>query len=130
MVLRMRTSRIHALCLGALIAGGCVADDETVGEASHELSAMDHGRDIWFNNTYGGEKFFTFLANHPDPAKRITIGFKNVVETPREFVVLVAPHHSCGAYLPGPEWRLFLPQPVRPVRLRDVGVHAACSGQP
>src|SRR5690349_13281745 len=75
-------ARIRALCLGALLVGGCVTDDG-LGETNQEVSALDRGRNIWFNNTYGGEKFFTFLANHPDPAKRITIGFKNVVETPR-----------------------------------------------
>src|SRR5690606_30123532 len=40
-------------------------------------------RDVWFNKTYGGEKFFTFLKVHPDPQKRIDIGFVNVLDTPR-----------------------------------------------
>jgi len=44
---------------------------------------LAHGRDVWFKNTYGGEKFFTFLANHPDPSQRIKIGFEAVVNTPR-----------------------------------------------
>ncbi|HEY5927719.1 MAG TPA: hypothetical protein VIV11_38805 [Kofleriaceae bacterium] len=48
------------------------------------LSQLNHpGRDIWFENVYGGEKFFTFLANHPDPTKRIKIGFEAVLNTPR-----------------------------------------------
>jgi hypothetical protein len=46
--------------------------------------AIEHGRAVWFETTYGGEKFFAFLKNHPDPARRIDIGFHNVAETPRD----------------------------------------------
>jgi mono/diheme cytochrome c family protein len=46
-------------------------------------SPIQRGRDIWLKNTYGGEKFFAFLAAHPDPAKRINVGFENVITTPR-----------------------------------------------
>ncbi|ADE13407.1 conserved hypothetical protein [Nitrosococcus halophilus Nc 4] len=42
-------------------------------------SAIQRGRDIWFNNTYGGEKFFDFLAD-----RRLQVGFKNVINTPRD----------------------------------------------
>ncbi|MBK9030792.1 MAG: hypothetical protein IPL61_05535 [Myxococcales bacterium] len=50
----------------------------------HGLSTAErHGRDVWFKNTYGGEKFFAFLAVHPDPAKRIRIAFQEVLATPR-----------------------------------------------
>ena len=42
------------------------------------------GQDIWFKNTYGGEKFFAFLADHPNPQKRIEIGLEEVLTTPRE----------------------------------------------
>jgi mono/diheme cytochrome c family protein len=56
---------------------------EQVGETEQALSQVDQGRHVWFDNTYGGQKFFTFLQNHPDPARRIEIGFRNVIETPR-----------------------------------------------
>lgn len=46
-------------------------------------SSIQRGREIWLNNTYGGEKFFAFLAAHPDPSKRIKVGFENVINTPR-----------------------------------------------
>lgn len=46
-------------------------------------SPIQRGRDIWLKNTYGGEKFFAFLSAHPDPAKRINVGYKNVITTPR-----------------------------------------------
>jgi cytochrome c5 len=61
-----------------------------IGEASEPVdacrpaSAVARGREIWLKNTYGGEKFFWLLANASDPAQRIDIGFRNVVETPRE----------------------------------------------
>lgn len=58
--------------------------DEAPGTKQSELSAAARrGRDVWFNNTYGGEKFFAFLAAHPDPSKRIRIAFVEVVNTPR-----------------------------------------------
>jgi hypothetical protein len=82
------------LCFGLVAAGtagllGCVApepdgsDETTTTAAELDGGAIARGRDVWFENTYGGEKFFTFLANHPDPSKRIEIGFRNVIETPR-----------------------------------------------
>ncbi|MEO5969960.1 MAG: hypothetical protein ABIQ95_08530 [Bdellovibrionia bacterium] len=52
-------------------------------ETSNAKEAIEHGKKVWFENTYGGEKFFHFLANHPDASKRITVGFENVVNTPR-----------------------------------------------
>jgi len=57
-----------------------VSEETTTKELS---GAEQHGRDVWFNNTYGGEKFFSFLKVHPDPSKRIDIGFQAVVDTPR-----------------------------------------------
>src|SRR5690242_5004496 len=83
----MRTT-ITAAC--SLLIVACVepepAPEPEVATATDAVSSavLRHGRDVWFNNTYGGEKFFTFLKNHPDPAKRIDIGFHNVVETPRD----------------------------------------------
>jgi cytochrome c5 len=51
---------------------------------AHPLTPeQQHGRDVWFKNTYGGQKFFFALANHPDPAKRIRIAFAEMVNTPR-----------------------------------------------
>jgi hypothetical protein len=75
---------------------GCAAEDggppdesgiaaiERPSVVEHALSpAEQHGRDVWFQQTFGGEKFFFFLANHPDPAKRIRIAFDEMVKTPR-----------------------------------------------
>jgi cytochrome c5 len=65
----------------AFVFGGCVVDDVPIDTVEQSLESI--GRDVWFDNTYGGQKFFTFLQNHPDPSKRIEIGFRNVIETPR-----------------------------------------------
>jgi mono/diheme cytochrome c family protein len=54
-----------------------------VSESEQGLGKLERGRDVWFKKTYGGEKFFAFLPNHPDPTKRITIGFEAVINTPR-----------------------------------------------
>ncbi|MGE3683368.1 MAG: hypothetical protein AB7G93_16715 [Bdellovibrionales bacterium] len=48
-----------------------------------DRAAIKRGRDNWFKKTYGGGKFFRFLETHPDPSKRIVIGFENVISTPR-----------------------------------------------
>lgn len=92
----MKQHTTHAIALGAglLLMQACVQDvpvkplDDTVdvGSTHHDTGdseSIDRGRDIWFNNTYGGETFFHFLANHPDPAQRLKIGFDAVVGTPR-----------------------------------------------
>ncbi|ADJ27977.1 hypothetical protein [Nitrosococcus watsonii] len=53
-------------------------------EPGRDDSKVQRGRDIWLNNTYGGEKFFDFLAHNPDPNRRLQIGFENVINTPRD----------------------------------------------
>ncbi len=81
---------------GVLLGGGTACtepedvvepvDDEQLGQTQSQerlSSAERRGRDIWFNNTYGGGAFFAFLAQHPDPSKRIRIAFTEVLNTPR-----------------------------------------------
>lgn len=74
------------VCAASL--GGCAMADDELASARQEIgcpqqSAVERGREIWFENTYGGEKFFRFLANHPDPQRRIVVGFEDVLQTPR-----------------------------------------------
>lgn len=82
---------VLAIATCTALGAGCAeqldgpAPDPTTDTATSELSEqLQRGRDIWFNNTYGGEKFFAFLKVHPDPTKRIDIGFQAVVDTPRD----------------------------------------------
>jgi mono/diheme cytochrome c family protein len=75
---------IFALATSVAVPACWVGDTRESSDDQELLSQLNHpGRNIWFNNSYGGEKFFTALANHPDPAKRIKIGFEAVLNTPR-----------------------------------------------
>ncbi len=80
-----RAPALLLLCLSTACQG-VVQDAEAPDEVTvSSLNEQERrGRDIWFNNTYGGEKFFRFLENHPDPQRRIKIGFEKVLRTPRE----------------------------------------------
>ncbi len=85
--------RLLLLIVAAAVApSGCATDAPSAVNAqalgnpqieAAERVDLDRGRDIWFENTYGGEKFFAFLAQHPDPAKRLKLGFEDIVNTPR-----------------------------------------------
>lgn len=55
---------------------------QTSSEFHHDSDVRD-GRDIWFNATFGDEKYYELLAQFSDPAERILIGFTNVLLTPR-----------------------------------------------
>lgn len=89
---RLRTSVLFGMVM--VTAAGCAPSEAPapdgepveVAPTAHAVSLSESthpGRDIWFERAYGGEKFFTLLANHPDPAKRIKIGFEAVLTTPR-----------------------------------------------
>ena len=77
----MRSSALVFAFLTPLAAGCAeVSDpppppDDTTTAIQPLAGDLARGRDVWFDNTYGGEKFFAFLKNHPDPARRIDIGF-------------------------------------------------------
>ena len=80
----MKTMRVWVTVVSVTVLSSCAVDDRLdTAETESNLTDVEHGRAVWFNNTYGGQKFFAFLAVHPDPAKRITIGFPNVINTPR-----------------------------------------------
>src|SRR5690606_3923682 len=59
--LTMRGKIIGLLMLA--LGAGCA---EETTESSQALSPeLQYGRDIWFNETFGGEKFFTFIVSGP-----------------------------------------------------------------
>jgi hypothetical protein len=73
-----------------LSLSACVMDEGDLGDGdlgetiqSTTQASIDRGRDIWFKNTYGGEKFFFWLKTQAPPQNRIDIGFRNVLDTPR-----------------------------------------------
>src|SRR6185503_20216166 len=56
--------RGFTVVLFALAAAACAGDETTVD--SQALSpALKHGRDVWFNETFGGEKFFSVIVQGP-----------------------------------------------------------------
>jgi mono/diheme cytochrome c family protein len=76
---------VFCTLLTAFICGVSFADEGAALSANNipDRHAIERGRGNWFNKTYGGGKFFQFLANHPDPSKRISLGFDKVILTPR-----------------------------------------------
>lgn len=77
-ILLLAVPAAHALFAAVTAAGFGVNALERVSSGS-----VTHGRQIWYENTYGGERFLAFMANHPDPARRIRIGLDEVLRTPR-----------------------------------------------
>ena len=78
-------SKTYPVVLAVMLAACQLGDErDPLDSETQSLTPEERGRDIWFNNTYGGEKFFSLvLPYHPDPLRRIRIGFQEVVDTPR-----------------------------------------------
>ena len=76
---------MSVVILSALLGAGCGVNAAGRSESvvSGAAGSVGHGRQVWFEHTYGGEQFFNFLAQHPDPARRIRVGFDAVLRTPR-----------------------------------------------
>lgn len=52
--------------IGVLIlALGAGCSEETTESSQALTPELQYGRDIWFNETFGGEKFFTFIVSGP-----------------------------------------------------------------
>src|SRR5215207_8872094 len=58
----MRGFTIAVLVLGAAACAD-ETDDTTTTQALSP--ALKHGRDVWFNETFGGEKFFSQIVSQP-----------------------------------------------------------------
>ena len=73
--------RVIALC--TLAAAGCVADP-TTGETDQAATAqqIQHGKDVWFKSTFGGEKFFSVIL--PAPPFNLPLGLDVVLTSPRD----------------------------------------------
>ena len=72
--------RGFTVVLFALAAGACAGDETTVD--SQALSpALKHGRDVWFNETFGGERFFTGIVQAPP--FNLPIGLDVALTSPR-----------------------------------------------
>lgn len=80
--MRLRSS-VVAVGLCVSLASCVTESDVEVSESRQGLTALEQGRDVWFNKTYGGEKFFFWLGNLAPADKRIQIGFDKVLATAR-----------------------------------------------
>ncbi len=90
--MKYKPRRVWPACVfaaAALVAAGLrllaqagEAPDKAI-VASQDESDVRGGREIWFNATFGDEKYYALPAQLPDPTERILIGFINVLLTPR-----------------------------------------------
>jgi hypothetical protein len=72
-----------ALLVGCGAEGTVGHDSPTQGGGTQQLTAAQlHGRDVWFNSTFGGEKFFTLIL--PNAPFNLPIGLDLVLTTPRD----------------------------------------------
>jgi len=62
------------------LAAGC---EDGTSESTSALSPdLKFGRDMWFKETFGGEKFFSFIL--PNPPFNLTLGLDSAVRSPRD----------------------------------------------
>jgi mono/diheme cytochrome c family protein len=78
-----RHMHLPILLMTLLLALPASAGLSAPAPQANPMAASERGREIWLTHTYGGERFFAFLAEHPDPTKRLAVGFAQVVTTPR-----------------------------------------------
>jgi len=71
--------RYLALC--SLFA--CVSTEESQTTATQGLTAQEqHGKDVWFKSTFGGEKFFSVIL--PAPPFNLQLGLDQALTSPRD----------------------------------------------
>jgi len=64
----------------ALVSGACA--DELTTDNSQALSpTLQHGKDLWFKATFGGEKFFSQIL--PGPPFNLSLGLDAALTSPR-----------------------------------------------
>src|SRR5512134_2300753 len=51
--------------VGLLVFGACDDNDAPTDASQRAISARQRGRRIWFESTFGGEKFFSLLLSKP-----------------------------------------------------------------
>ncbi|HEY5946532.1 MAG TPA: hypothetical protein VIV40_13615 [Kofleriaceae bacterium] len=70
------------LGLFALATAACAGEPSTTTDSTQALSpALKHGRDVWFNETFGGEKFFSLIV--AGPPFNLPIGLDAALTSPR-----------------------------------------------
>jgi hypothetical protein len=75
----MRGKIIGVLAL--LISSAGCSEEATTETAQALTPAQQHGKDVWFKDTFGGEKFFTFIA--PNPPFNLHLALDLALTSPR-----------------------------------------------
>jgi len=76
----MRARVLGLILLAPLAACGV---DESTGETTQALTPqLQHGHDVWFNSTFGGEKFFSEIL--PAPPFNLQLGIDSAITSPRD----------------------------------------------
>jgi len=76
----MRARVLGLILLAPLTA--CGVDDST-SETTQALSPqLQHGHDVWFNSTFGGEQFFSEIL--PAPPFNLQLGIDSAITSPRD----------------------------------------------
>lgn len=76
--------KLRWILVAAVAAGGCAGQTsvEEGGSTSEALSASEqHGHDVWFKSTFGGEKFFSLIL--PSAPFNLSVGFDEVLGSDR-----------------------------------------------
>jgi hypothetical protein len=78
--------RIRVLAMSLLVAvPACSTEeaDEQAGTVEQALSpSLQHGKDVWFKSTFGGEKFFSAIL--PGPPFNLQLGLDAALTSPRD----------------------------------------------
>jgi mono/diheme cytochrome c family protein len=71
------------VCTLIVLAAGCAAEQqENTAETTAALTPqLQHGKDVWFNSTFGGEKFFSLIL--PNPPFNLPLGIDVALTSPR-----------------------------------------------
>jgi mono/diheme cytochrome c family protein len=64
----------------ALVSAAC-ADEMTTDNSQALSPTLQHGKDLWFKATFGGEKFFSIIL--PGPPFNLSLGLDQALTSPR-----------------------------------------------
>lgn len=65
-----------------LLVAGCATEPVETGETTAALTPqLQHGKDVWFTSTFGGEKFFSLIL--PNAPFNLSLGLDAALTSPR-----------------------------------------------
>lgn len=76
-----RKALFGALLLTTALTAGRPGQNDNA-KVSNSITPQQHGREIWFNSTFGGEKFFTLIL--PQAPFNLPLGFEQLLTSKRD----------------------------------------------